>query len=30
MEYSSFVWFLDDETYEYPYCKTDHSYFDYS
>ena len=28
-EYQSTVWFLDDETYEYPYCKTDHFYFEY-
>lgn len=28
--YDTTVWFLDDETYEYPYCKTDHIYFDYT
>lgn len=30
VEYTSKVWFLDDESYEYPYCKTEHIYFDYS
>ena len=24
------MWFLDDETYEYPYCKTEHTYYDYT
>ena len=28
-EYEATVWFLDDDTYEYPYCKTDSFYFDY-
>lgn len=30
VEYTSKVWFLDDESYEYPYCKTEHIYYDYS
>ena len=29
-EYTSKVWFLDDESYEYPWCKTDYVYFDYT
>lgn len=28
--YTSYAWFLDDESYEYPYCKTEHTYYDYT
>ena len=28
--YTSHVWFTDDEVYEYPYCKSDYNYFDYT
>ena len=30
VEYTSKVWFLDDETYEYPFCKSWENYFDYT
>ena len=29
-DYTSKVWFMDDDLYEYPYCKVDSHYFDYS
>jgi hypothetical protein len=29
-DYTSKVWFMDDDIYEYPYCKVDKNYFNYS
>jgi hypothetical protein len=30
VSYTSTVWFKDDDVYEYPYCKSDENYFDYT
>jgi hypothetical protein len=29
-DYISKVWFMDDDIYEYPYCKVDSNFFNYS